>query len=115
MWEKFEKIWKIKDIRNSVLYVVGLLVIFRLAAHIPIPGVNINALKSLLASNQALGMLDLFSGGTMKSFSIVMLGIAPYITASIIFQLLAMIIPKLEEMQKEGESGQHKINNYTRL
>lgn len=115
MWEKFEKIWKIKDIRNSVLYVVGLLVIFRLAAHIPIPGVNINALKSLLASNQALGMLDLFSGGTMKSFSIVMLGIAPYITSSIIFQLLAMIIPKLEEMQKEGESGRHKINNYTRL
>ncbi|MBD3310905.1 MAG: preprotein translocase subunit SecY [Candidatus Magasanikbacteria bacterium] len=115
MWEKFQRIWKIKDLRNRILFVLGMLVIFRAAAHVPIPGVNVENLRSFLEGNQILGLLNIFSGGTMENFSIVMLGVAPYITASIIFQLLTMVIPKLEEMQKEGESGQQKISMYTRL
>ena len=114
MWEKIRKIWGIKDLRRNILFVIGMLVAFRLAAHIPIPGVDSVALKQYLASNQILGLMNVFSGGTMQNFSVVMLGVSPYITASIIFQLLAMVIPRLEEMQKEGESGQQKINMYTR-
>ena len=115
MWDKIQQIWKIKDIRNKILYVLGMLVLFRLVAHIPIPGVNLANLRQFLAGNQIFGLLDVFSGGTMKNFSIVMLGVGPYITSSIIFQLLTMIVPKLEELSKEGESGQQKINTYTRL
>lgn len=115
MWDKIQQVWKIKDIRNKILYVLGMLVLFRLVAHIPIPGVNLENLRQFLAGNQIFGLLDVFSGGTMKNFSIVMLGVGPYITASIIFQLLTMIVPKLEELSKEGESGQQKINTYTRL
>lgn len=115
MFDKIIQAWKIKSIRNKILYVLSLLVIFRLAAHIPIPGVNIENLRNMLAGNQILGLLNIFSGGTLQNFSIVMLGVAPYITSSIIFQLLTMIVPKLEEIQKEGESGQQKINMYTRL
>jgi len=115
MWEKFNRVWKIKNLRNSILFVLGMLVIFRLVAHIPIPGVNKEALSDLLAGNQILGMLNVFSGGTIENFSIVMMGIAPYITSSIIFQLLTMVVPRLEEISKEGESGQQKINMYTRM
>lgn len=115
MWEKIRKIWNIKDLRRNILFVIGMLVAFRLAAHIPIPGVDAEALKQYLASNQILGLMNVFSGGTMQNFSVVMLGVSPYITSSIIFQLLAMVVPRLEEMQKEGESGTQKINMYTRL
>jgi preprotein translocase subunit SecY len=115
MWEKIQQIWKIKDVRNKILFVIGALVVFRLVAHIPIPGVNLANLRNFLAGNQILGLLNVFSGGTMKNFSIIMLGVGPYITSSIIFQLLTMIVPKLEEMSKEGESGQQRINMYTRL
>lgn len=114
MWEKFARIWQIKDVRDNVLFVVGLLVIVRLVSHIPIPGVNVVNLRNYLAGNQILGLLNVLSGGTMQTFSIVMLAVGPYITASIIFQLLTMIVPSLEEMSKEGESGQQKINMYTR-
>lgn len=114
MWEKLEKIWKVKDVRNNILIVLGLMVIYRLVAHIPVPGVNVAGLRDLLAGQQAFQMLDIFAGGTVKNFSLIMLGVAPYITSSIIFQLLVMIVPKLEELQKEGESGQAKINMYTR-
>lgn len=113
MIEKFTQIWKARDLRNDILFVLGMLVIFRLAAHIPIPGVNVGALKDLFASNQILGLMNIFSGGGMENFSIVMMGVAPYITSSIIFQLLGMIVPKLEEMQKE-EAGRQKINMWTR-
>jgi len=115
MWNKFEKIWKIKSLRKNVLFVIAMLVIFRIVAHIPVPGVDIQGLREFLGGNQILGLLNVFSGGTMQNFSIVMLGIAPYITSSIIFQLLTMIVPKLEEMSKEGDSGRQKINSYTRL
>jgi preprotein translocase subunit SecY len=113
MWDKLEKIWKARDLRNNILFVLGMLAIFRLAAHIPIPGVNIAALRDLFSSNQALGLLNLFSGGGMSNFSIVLMGVGPYITSSIIFQLLAMIVPSLEEMQKD-EIGRQKINMWTR-
>jgi len=113
MFEKLEQIWKARDLRNNILFVLLMLVIFRFAAHIPIPGVNEAALKSLFASNQILGLMNLFSGGGMENFSIVMMGVAPYITSSIIFQLLGMIVPSIEEMQKE-EAGRQKINMWTR-
>ena len=114
MWEKISRIWKIKDVRKNILSVCGLLAIYRLVAHIPVPGVNIDNLRDFLSGQQIFQLLDVFSGGTVKNFSLIMLGVAPYITSSIIFQLLTMIVPKLEEMQKEGESGQAKINMYTR-
>src|SRR3989339_134701 len=113
VFDKLIQIWKAKDLRKNILFVLAMLVIFRIAAHIPIPGVNPEALRSFFDNNQILGLLNVFSGGSMQNFSIVMMGIAPYITASIIFQLLGMIIPKLEEMQKE-ESGRQKINMWTR-
>ncbi len=115
MWEKLRQIWYVKEIRNKILFVLGILVIFRFAAHIPIPGVNIENLRNLFESNQLLGLLNIFSGGGMDNFSVVMVGLSPYITASIIFQLLTMVIPKLEELQKEGEAGRAKINQYTRI
>lgn len=113
MIDKINQIWKAKDLRNSILFVLAMLTAFRFVAHIPVPGVNASALQALFTGNQVLGLMNIFAGGGMQNFSIVMMGIAPYITASIIFQLLAMIIPKLEEMQKE-EAGQHKINMWTR-
>lgn len=114
MWQKIEQIWKTPDLRNSILFVLACLAIFRVAAHIPIPGVNIVALRNFFASSQLFGLLNLFSGGALENFSVVMLGVGPYITSSIIIQLLTMIIPSWEEMSKEGEAGQAKINQYTR-
>lgn len=115
MFDKIQKIWNIKDVRNRILFVIGMLTIFRITAHIPLPGIDTESLKNFLGGNEILGLLNLFSGGTIANFSIVMLGVAPYITASIIFQLLTMVVPQLEELSKEGESGQQKINMYTRL
>ncbi|MCK4540109.1 preprotein translocase subunit SecY [Candidatus Parcubacteria bacterium] len=111
--DKLIQIWKARDLRKNILFVLVMLVIFRFAAHIPIPGVDVEALRDVFANNQMMGLLNIFSGGGMQNFSIVMMGIAPYITSSIIFQLLGMIVPKLEEMQKE-ESGRQKINMWTR-
>jgi len=111
--EKLIQIWKAKEVRNSIIFILLMLVVFRLAAHVPIPGVDVTALKDFFSSNQALGLLNLFSGGGMQNFSIVMMGVAPYITSSIVFQLLAMVVPKLEEMNKE-EQGRAKINTWTR-
>lgn len=109
------QLWKEPDLRNKILFILALLVVFRFAAHIPVPGVNTAGLKQFFESNQVLGLLNVFSGGALANFSIVMLGLGPYITSSIIFQLLAYIVPSLEELQKEGERGQQKINQWTRL
>jgi len=109
------RIWKTSDLRNSILFVIAMLVAFRVCAHVPIPGVDVKNLKAFFDSNQILGLLNVFSGGSMDKFSIITLGVGPYITSSIIFQLLAMIIPKLEEMQREGGAGQQTINQYTRI
>lgn len=115
MANAFQQLWKIPDLRRKVLFVLASLAIFRLAAHIPVPGVATEGLKNFFNSNQILGLLNVFSGGALENFSIVMLGVGPYITASIIFQLLGYIIPRLEELQKEGEQGQQKINQWTRM
>lgn len=115
MWEKLQSAWRIKDIRHGFLFVFGAMVLFRVIAHIPLPGVNLDALRRFFEANQILGLLNLFSGGTISNFSVVALGVAPYITASIIIQLLTMIVPSLEAIQKEGESGQKRISQWTRL
>lgn len=111
----FRNSFKAPDVRRKILFTALILVIFRVFAHIPISGVNTTALKSLFAENQFLGLLDIFSGGTLANFSIMALGLNPYINASIIMQMATMIFPKLEAMQKEGEQGRQKINQYTRL
>jgi len=107
--------WKTPELRRKILITAFLFVVFRLFAHIPIPGVNTARLAALFSQNQFLSLLDVFSGGTLVNFSILALGINPYINASIILQLLQIVIPKLEELQKEGEYGREKINQYTRF
>lgn len=115
MIDQVIKIWSLKDLRNRLLVVFGLLVLFRILAQIPMPGVDLTELRNFFSRNQIFGLLNLFSGGAMENFSIVMMGVGPYITSSIIFQLLIMIVPQLEALSKEGEYGRQKINYYTRL
>ena len=103
-----------KEVRNKILFTAGIFIVFRLFAHIPVAGVDVASLKQLFSDNQFLGLLDIFSGGTLANFSLMALGLNPYINASIILQLLGMVFPKLEELAKEGESGRQKINQYTR-
>ena len=107
--------FKSPEIRRKILFTLAIFLVFRIFAHIPVAGVNIAQLKQLFSSNQFLGFLDVFSGGTLSNFSVMALGLNPYINASIILQLLTMVIPKLEEMSKEGDSGRQKINQYTRF
>ena len=114
-WETFKQIFTLPDLRKRILYAVSLLVIVRVLAHIPLPGVNIDELRNFFGRNQIFGLLNMFSGGSMQNFSVIMMGVGPYITSSIIFQLLGMVIPSLEELQKEGEAGQEKINYWTRI
>lgn len=114
MWEKLQAMWRVKEVRNGLLFVFAMMVLFRVTAHIPLPGIDLDALHRYFQANQVLGLLNLFSGGTVRNFAVVALGVAPYITASIIFQLLAMIIPRMEEIQKDGEAGRQKINQWTR-
>lgn len=109
------KIWEYKDLRNKILVAVFLLLATRVLAHVPLPGVDLSKLQSFFSSNQVFGFLNMFSGGTMSNFSVILMGVGPYITSSIIFQLLGMIFPALEAMQKEGEAGRHKITQYTRI
>lgn len=112
---KLALIWKTKDLRTKILIVLGLLLLTRVLAHVPIPGINTTGLRNLFAQNQFVGLLDIFSGGGLTNFSIAMLGVGPYITASIIMQLLTIVIPSLAEMSKEGgEAGRAVINQYTR-
>lgn len=115
MLEKLVQIFKIKELRNKILFVLGILIVFRLAANIPVPGVNIDQLRNFFENNQFFGLINMFSGGGLRNISIVMLGVGPYITASIIMQLLTMIIPRLEQIYKEeGEAGRQKFNMWTR-
>ena len=110
----FRKIWEYKDLRNRILLTLGLLLLVRILAHIPMPGVDIEQLRTFLSRNQIFGLLNMFSGGTMENFSIILMGVGPYITSSIIMQLLGVIVPSLEALQKEGEYGRQKISQYTR-
>ncbi len=115
MLEKIFQIFTIKDLRNRIFFVLALLVVFRLMATIPVPGVDVLRLKSFFEGNQLFGLLNIFSGGALSNLSIVMLGVGPYITASIIMQLLTMLIPALKELyNEEGEIGRQKFNQYTR-
>lgn len=117
MWyQKVIQIFKIKDIRNKVLYVLAVFAIYRLMANIPIPGINVENLRNFFNQFQVFQLLSAFTGGSMDSLSIVMLGLGPYITAIIIFQLLTMIFPALERLYKEeGEAGRQKFNQYARI
>lgn len=106
---------KIKDLRKRLIFTAIIIAIFRLVAHIPTPGINIAALQTLFGSSALLSLLDVFSGGTLTNFSVMALGLNPYINASIIMQMLTLVVPKLEALQKEGDYGRQKINQYTRL
>lgn len=109
------KIFKLPDIRKKILFTVFIIAVFRFLSHVPVPGVDVSAIKSYLEQSAFFGFFDLFSGGGFQNFSIVTLGLGPYINASIIIQLLTMLIPSLEELSKEGEFGQEKINMYTKI
>jgi preprotein translocase subunit SecY len=107
--------FSVPDLRRKLLFTLGLLVVFRIIATVPVPNVNHAALQSVLNNNNLLQMLNVFSGGSLQTFSVAALGVYPYITASIVMQLLVPIIPRLEELSKEGEYGRNKINQYTRI
>lgn len=111
----FRGLFKIKDLRNRLIFTAIIIAIIRFVAHIPAPGINLVALKNVFNGSAFLSLLDVFSGGTLGNFSVMALGLNPYINASIILQMLGMVIPKLEELQKEGDYGRQKINEYTRL
>ncbi|TSC64947.1 MAG: preprotein translocase subunit SecY [Candidatus Doudnabacteria bacterium Gr01-1014_77] len=112
---KIALIWKTKDLRNKILIMVGLLILTRFLAHIPIPGLSATSLQNFFNQNQLFNLLDIFSGGGLSNLSIAMLGVGPYITASIVIQLLTVIIPSFSELQKEGgEAGRAKLAQYTR-
>lgn len=114
--DKVIQIFKIKDLRKKILFVFMILVIFRIAANIPVPGIDIERLKEFFANNQLFGLLNIFTGGAMSNLSIIMLGLGPFITATIIMQLLTMIFPQLEALHKEeGEQGRQKFNQYSRM
>ena len=116
MFEQISLVWKLPDLRRKIFFVLAILVVFRLIAAIPVPGVDPSRLKDFLAGNQFFGLLNIFSGGVLENLSIVMLGVGPYITASIIMQLLTMIFPRLKEIyQEEGEAGRARFNQYSRL
>lgn len=116
MFDKIKKIFQIKELRNKILYVLGIMIVFRLASHLPVPGVDADKLRTFFENNQLFGLLNLFSGGGLSNLSIVMLGVGPYITGSIIMQLLTMIFPSIKEMYHEsGEAGRQKFNQLTRI
>lgn len=102
-------------LRQKITITLGILILFRFIAHIPVPGVNLGLLKNFFAQNQLLSLLDIFSGGTLANFSIAALGLNPYINASVMMQLLTLVSPQLAELSKEGEYGRAKINQYTRI
>jgi preprotein translocase subunit SecY len=104
--------FKLPDLRRKLLITFLILVIYRLAAHVPLPNINRAVLQQIARESQLLNLINMVSGGAMTNFSVIMLGVSPYITANIIFQLLTPIIPALEELQKQGESGRNKLNQY---
>lgn len=115
MLQAVSNAFKLPDLRKKILFTLLVLVIYRLAAHVPVPGVNAEALRQVFQQNQLLGLLDMFSGGAMSNFSVMAMGVYPFITAQIVLQLLQPIIPALEQLQKEGEAGRQKLNLYTHI
>src|SRR4030043_412255 len=114
--ETIKNIWRIEDLRKRILYTLGIILIYRLGSKITLPGIDPSQLENLKAqtSQGVLGLLDMFSGGAFSNASIFALGIMPYISASIVIQLLGMAVPYFQKLQKEGESGRRKINQITR-
>ncbi len=110
LFQAMKDAFSLPDLRTRVLFTIGVLILFRLIAHVPLPGVNLAALADVFSKNQLLGMLDLFSGGALRNFSIAAMGVYPYITATIIMTILVPVIPKLQALSMEGESGRNKIN-----
>ena len=115
MLRAISNVWKLPDLRRKLVFTFVILVIFRLAAHVPVPGILPEELARIFEANQLLGMLNMFSGGAMANFSVMAMGVYPYITASIIIQLLQPLIPALDELSKEGEAGRNKLNQYMLL
>jgi len=105
--------FSLPDLRRRILITLGILVVFRFVAHVPLPGVNLDALHQLFERNALLGMLDMFSGGAMRQLSVAAMGVYPYITASIVMQLLVPVIPQLQALSQEGEAGRNQINRIT--
>ena len=122
MFAAFWNTLKIKELRNRLLFTAGIIILIRVAANIPCPGIDPRALSmyfeshfgNTASSGGLLGMVDLFSGGALLKFALATLGIMPYITSSIVMQLLTPVLPSLEKMSREGDSGRQKINQYTR-
>jgi preprotein translocase subunit SecY len=114
MLSYLQKIWKTKTLRQKILFTVGMILVYRLVAHITVPGIDANALKLVFDQNSLLGIFAAFTGGTMDNFSVALMGLSPYINASIIIQLMTVVIPKLETLSKEGEQGRRVLNRYTR-
>ncbi|WP_295157574.1 preprotein translocase subunit SecY [uncultured Brachyspira sp.] len=118
MLKSFTNIFKVPELRSRILFTIIAILVYRIGSHIPTPGIDPTVLLGFLSSSQGnaglLTIMDLFSGGALFRFSVLALGIMPYISASIIMQLLGVVIPSLERMQKEGESGRKKINQYVR-
>src|SRR5437588_8018597 len=114
--EAVKNMFRIEDLRNRVLFTLALLAVYRIGAHIPTPGINEAVLQQMFqqAAGSVLGIFDLFSGGNFRKLTIFALGIMPYITSSIILQLMTVVFPYLERLQKEGELGRRKITQYTR-
>ena len=106
--------WRIPELRQRIKYTFLMFLVFRIGTHVPVPNIDIAKIQEFLEAGTLFGFLDLFSGGALKSFSIFALSITPYITASIIMQLLTIVIPRLEELAKEGEEGRKKLAQYTR-
>jgi preprotein translocase subunit SecY len=114
VFEAILNAFRAPDLRRRILYVAGILLVFRALAHVPVPGVDATALRQFLDQSPIFGLLDLFSGGGLTTFSVVALGVNPYINASIIMQLMTGVVPSLQSLQREGEYGRQKINQYTR-
>ena len=116
LWQSLANSWKIPELRKKLLFTAAMIAIYRFGAHVPVPGVDVKALENFFNSGAAgvVGFLNLFSGGALSRVAVFALGIMPYITASIIMQLLTVVIPRLEELQKEGEQGQKVITQYSR-
>jgi preprotein translocase subunit SecY len=114
VFEALVNAFRAPDIRNRILFILGMLIIVRMLAHVPVPGVDRDALEGLIGENSFLQMMNLFSGGGLQNFSIIALGVNPYITSSIIMQLMTGVVPRLQQLSREGEYGRQKINAYTR-
>ena len=116
LWQSLVNAWRIPDLRTKVVFTAAMIAIYRFGSYVPVPGVDLQALQKFFESGSAgvVGFLNLFSGGALGRVALFALGIMPYITASIIMQLLTVVIPKLEELAKEGEQGQKEITKYTR-